>query len=79
MNYWAWSLVLENSFLEFGWTTEAKIYTYTERQFRPVYIEGIVRAYLKGDTSTQRCTSGFPDRAIIQQFKRNSLDYNNLL
>ncbi|CAJ0851534.1 4304_t:CDS:10, partial [Entrophospora sp. SA101] len=50
-------LILENSFLQFNWTKEAKIYTYTERRFQPNHIEGILIAYRNGDISTQRCRS----------------------
>ncbi|CAG8780650.1 675_t:CDS:1, partial [Gigaspora rosea] len=63
---------LENSFLQLNWSNEAKIHTYTRRPFQPRFIEGVVLAYLNGDTSTQRCTSDFPDRAIIQQLIPNS-------
>ncbi|CAG8578534.1 2259_t:CDS:2, partial [Diversispora eburnea] len=63
---------LEDSFLQLNWSDEAKINTYTRRPFQPRLIEEVVLAYLNGDTSTQRCTSDFPDRAIIQQLIPNS-------
>ncbi|CAJ0747972.1 4405_t:CDS:10 [Entrophospora sp. SA101] len=58
--------VLENSFLQFNWTKEAKIHTYT-RRFQPSHIEGILIAYRNGDISTQRCRGVEPGCFIIQQ------------
>ncbi|CAJ0841295.1 11318_t:CDS:10 [Entrophospora sp. SA101] len=59
-------LILENSFLQFNWTKEAKIHTYT-RRFQPSHIEGILIAYRNGDISTQRCRGVEPGCFIIQQ------------
>ncbi|CAJ0749729.1 7875_t:CDS:2 [Entrophospora sp. SA101] len=66
LSYRLWSIVLENSFLQFNWTKEAKIHTYT-RRFQPSHIEGILIAYRNGDISTQRCRGVEPGCFIIQQ------------
>ncbi|RHZ68384.1 hypothetical protein Glove_295g44 [Diversispora epigaea] len=67
LDYREWSRVLENTFLQFNWTKEAKIHTYTKRIYQPDYIERILFAYRDGDISTQRCRSNQPGCFVIQQ------------
>ncbi|CAG8666342.1 9734_t:CDS:2, partial [Paraglomus occultum] len=68
LDYQKWSIILEESFLQLKWGTEAKRNTYL-RNLKPSYIESVVRSYQDGDTSTQRCRcrGDTTDRAIFQQ------------
>jgi len=66
LDYQKWSIILEKSFLQLRWGSEAKARTYI-RGFKSNYIESVVLSYQDGDTSTQRCRGKSTDRAIIQK------------
>ncbi|CAI2199133.1 2679_t:CDS:1, partial [Funneliformis geosporum] len=64
----AWSSVLERTYLNFKWTVEAKKHTYVDRfSIRPDFVEGAVLSYRNGDINTQRCRANVPERIIIQK------------
>jgi hypothetical protein len=76
IDYKEWSSVLEESYLKFIWSFEAKKHSYVDRSNVEVKaVERVLISYKNSDSSVQRCRDkSFPEteRVIIQQKFRNN-------
>jgi hypothetical protein len=75
VDYRKWSSKLEETFLKFNWSPEAKLHTYSDRdKYSVSFIKNGLLSYINRCPSTQRCANNkdHPNRAVIQQVIGNN-------